>query len=123
MTNLELLLTEPPYSLPRAEKHRLLVGELALLTEFHRQHCEPFSRITRTAVAGRAIGLTDIPMVPARLFKSIKLQSIADADVRKVLTSSGTTSQMPSRVAVDVATSSLQVRGLASIMKSFIGPQ
>jgi hypothetical protein len=61
--------------------------------------------------------------LPIRLFKTLKLQSIADSEVVKFLTSSGTTSHLVSRIAVDKETSLLQTKALASIITSFIGPK
>jgi hypothetical protein len=67
--------------------------------------------------------LHDIPFLPVRLFKSLKLQSVPDGEVFKVLTSSGTTSQQVSRIILDGPTSMLQTKALASIITSFIGPK
>jgi hypothetical protein len=51
----------------------------------------------------------------------LKLQSIPDSAVMRTLTSSGTTSQQVSRIAIDASTSQIQTRGLGAIVTSFIG--
>jgi phenylacetate-coenzyme A ligase PaaK-like adenylate-forming protein len=58
-----------------------------------------------------------------RLFKTLNLQSVGPDEVFKVLTSSGTTSQVPSRIVLDRETAQLQTKVLVSIMTSFLGKQ
>lgn len=126
LTVIERLLTAPQYSLGSVEKSALLLEELRGLTTLHRGVCQPYRRILDATGSGEAqtIGtLKDIPFLPVRLFKTLKLQSVLDNEVLKVLTSSGTTSQQVSRIAVDRETSMLQTKALASIVTSFIGPK
>ena len=120
----ERLLATPQYSLRQADKSALLLEELRGLTESHLGRCRPYRQIVEGIGVGGLPGtLHEIPFVPARLFKSLKLQSVPDDEVLKVLTSSGTTSQAVSRIVLDRATSMLQTRALASIITSFIGPK
>jgi hypothetical protein len=123
---IEQLLSASPYSLSQAAKLPLLLEELRSLTARHRQDCEPYRRILDglgRGDASAASSLAEIPFLPVRLFKTLKLQSVPDRDVLKVLTSSGTTSQQVSRISLDRPTSMLQTRALASIVTSFIGPK
>ena len=46
--SLEALLAAPVYGLPQTEKSALLMARLNALSEWHRQHCPAFSRITRS---------------------------------------------------------------------------
>jgi len=126
MSIVEQLMAEPQYSLTQAEKHPLLVEELALLNAHHCSGCDPYRRLFDTLQHVGSLseqGIASIPFLPVRLFKGMKLQSIDDEMVYKVLTSSGTSMQEPSRIAVDRETSLLQTRGLASIITSFLGPR
>lgn len=118
------LLTAPQYGLSEIDKTPLLLEELTALIANHRRDCETYRRILdgagRTQTSAFAV-LADLPFMPVRLFKTLKLQSVKDTDVLKVLTSSGTTSQQVSRIAVDRTTSLLQTKALGSIITSFIG--
>lgn len=121
----ERLFTAPQYGLSGSEKIPLLLEELTALTANHRRDCDTYRRILEGLGQNKTSttsALSDLPFLPVRLFKTLKLQSAKDTDVLKVLTSSGTTSQQVSRIAVDRTTSLLQTRALASIITSFIGP-
>src|SRR3954467_284427 len=104
----EGLLAAPQYSLAQAEKSALLGDELRALTEFHREHCAPYRQIVDGLPKPAGSGLEQIPFIPVRLFKTLKLQSVGDSEVLKVLTSSGTTSQQVSKIVIDKGTSVLQ---------------
>ena len=120
------LFAVPPYSLPQREKSARLLEELLRLTEHHRRSCELYRRMldaSQTSRPAEVKSLADLPFLPVRLFKELELQSVPATEVLKTLTSSGTTSQRVSRIAVDRETSQLQTRALAEIVKSFIGPQ
>jgi hypothetical protein len=124
-TIIEELLTAPQYSMGYSEKSALLLEELHSLSVVHRRDCETYRRVLDglgSIEPSVYSSLAEVPFLPVRLFKTLKLQSISDLDVLKVLTSSGTTSQQVSRIAVDRRTSLLQTRALASIITSFIGP-
>ncbi len=119
------LLHAPPYALPQAEKERILLGELKKLTEHHRQHCNEYARLDdllfphSTAPAK----LADLPYLPVGLFKERLLSSVPPEQVFKILQSSGTTGQTPSRITLDRDTALLQTRALSRIMTSVLGPE
>ncbi len=121
MTARDDLLASPPFALAAAEKSRLLGAALAELTEHHAANCEPYARILAGAGRDRAVGVNDTPFLPVRLFKELDLKSIPDEAVFKTITSSGTTGQVPSRIALDTPTAQAQARALAAITTSFIG--
>ena len=64
-----------------------------------------------------------MPYLPVSLFKWIELKSVPDEDVFKVMTSSGTTGQVPSRIYLDVETARAQTRALSSIVTHYTGPE
>jgi hypothetical protein len=136
-----------PYALTQAEKERYLQAQLWQLHCHHWQHCAAYaalvdaqwpalgkaaaqacadhSQISATDTAlypprGSDLRLQDLPFVAVRLFKQLKLQSIADADVFKVLQSSGTMGP-PSRIVLDSAAAALQSRVLVNIMQHWLG--
>ena len=67
--------------------------------------------------------LAAIPYLPVALFKWLELRSVPNDEVFKVLTSSGTTSQVPSRIYLDLDTAQLQTRALSSIVTHYLGPR
>jgi hypothetical protein len=65
--------------------------------------------------------LEDLPFIPVSVFKNHALKSIPDHEVYKILTSSGTTGDVPSRVFLDNKTANLQSLAMSRIMSHVIG--
>lgn len=124
MTEVEQLISSEQYSISHLEKEKILIKSLRELTSYHYERSVAYRRIIDNINEnglknyGR---IADIPYLPVRLFKNIKLQSVSDENILKVLTSSGTSGQSVSRIALDKETSILQVKALASIVTSFLG--
>jgi hypothetical protein len=118
------LLREPPYSLPQAEKERVLLSELTELSTHHRQRCGEYARLVKLIFphSREPSNLADLPYLPAGLFKERLLSSVPPEKVFKVLQSSGTTGQTPSRITLDCDTALRQTRALSRIMTSVLGP-
>ncbi len=114
----------PPYGLAQREKERLLTEELASLTAHHRAACPAYDRVL-AALGHRAAPerLEDVPFLPVSLFKSHKLASVPDAEIVKILTSSGTSGQSVSRIFLDRETAQRQAQALAVIMAAWLGPE
>lgn len=111
------------FSLPQPEKERRLLPELVELTARHRAACPPYDRILRALGEppdARYESVAELPWLPVRMFKTHTLKSIPDAEVFKVLTSSGTTGE-PSRIYLDRAAASAQSSALARTMRSILG--
>lgn len=114
----------PPFALPAAQKHALLLEALNALTEWHVQRCLPYAHMrTRMFPAGAASCREELPWLPVRLFKTQDLVSAGSGEIIKTLTSSGTTGQAVSRIYLDRETSLRQTRALTTIMTSFLGKQ
>jgi phenylacetate-coenzyme A ligase PaaK-like adenylate-forming protein len=114
-----------PYRLAREDKQTALISALNELTAWHAQQCDPYRRMVQ-AMFGDLIAartLEELPYLPVRLFKSIDLRSVAEADVAKTLTSSGTTGQAVSKIYLDRETAVRQTRVLGAIVADFLGPQ
>lgn len=113
----------PVYGLSQAEKTERLRVELAELTRYHAAHCESYAQI----LAARGYGtagtppLAELPWLPVRLFKLYELASCEPGARFKVLTSSGTTGQSPSRIILDKTTATLQTTALVRIMQEYLG--
>ncbi len=124
MTPLEELFSLPQYSIGYEKKLPLLVSELNSLTGFHYLKCPQYKRILDNLGYSSnkpAKEIKAMPFLPVRLFKTQDLKSIDDSEVLKILTSSGTTGQQVSRIALNKETSLLQMKALAAIITSYIG--
>jgi hypothetical protein len=67
--------------------------------------------------------IADLPYLPVGAFKANPpLALIGADDVKRILTSSATTGQVPSRVVLDAATARRMAKGVITIVRDFIGP-
>jgi hypothetical protein len=111
------------FSIPQVEKENLLTQELNLLTEWHRERSGEYSRMLSANEPPPGGGLAAVPFVPVNIFKKHLLSSIPEADMFKVMTSSGTTGQAVSRIVLDHATASRQSMALTKIMTHVLGSE
>jgi len=102
-----------------------LLDELAELTDWHARHCPEYERILNVLYPNRRPfqSVSDVPFLPVRLFKMLRLASVPMDDIVKTLTSSGTSSQTPSRIFLDRPTARAQSKALIAIVKAYLGPK
>jgi hypothetical protein len=115
----------PQFSLNRNVKNESL---LKVLNDLHRLHYEKSTDYHKITVKlfhdiQEIQSLSDLPFVPVSLFKNRTLKSIPEEKVYKVLTSSGTTGTIPSRIYLDTETARLQTLALSKIITHVIGNQ
>lgn len=111
-----------PFGLRAPEKAAMLLSKLNELTDWHTTKCSPYANMRqRLFTSGLASVREELPFLPVRLFKTLKLASVPDSEIVKTLTSSGTTGQAVSRIFLDRETSVRQTRVLTAIMASFLG--
>lgn len=117
------LLALPPYGVAAPEKHATLTRALNALTALHAASCPAYARALPIMhpEGAEAARLDDVPYLPVTVFKTHALRSIPESEIFKVLTSSGTTGQVPSRIFLDRATAARQTRALAVIMTHLLG--
>lgn len=117
--------TAGAFSVAATEKRGRLLAELNRLTAWQTEHCPAYRQILAALgwTAAPAENLAGVPFLPAQLFKRALLRSVPESEVLRVLRSSGTTGQAPSRIALDRATAELQARALGHIMHEFLGPR
>jgi hypothetical protein len=113
------------FTLRQSEREARLLPQLVELTEYHRARSFEYARVL--AAIGHDPGrtystLAGLPWLPVRLFKNHALKSIEEAEVFKVLTSSGTTGGV-SRIFLDKEAAALQQRMLAATLQAVIGPK
>lgn len=118
----EALFSQPPFSLETPVRHARLAPLLGALTEYHRRRCLPYARmLTGLGCHAAEPSLSEIPFLPVGLFKRLDLSSVPEEEVRRTLTSSGTTGRPVARIALDGETARLQQRALIAIVSDFIG--
>ena len=123
MVDYDAILSIPPYSLEKEEKHGFLTHQLSILTQHHYLHCEKYQKIIDALQfdINSIKSYIDIPFLPVRAFKEFDLMSIPREDVAKTMTSSGTTGQQVSKIYLDKETSANQTKTLIKIVSSYIG--
>lgn len=120
---LEELLKISPFSLPQEKKEMVLLAQLNQLTQLHRDNSSDYAKILEVFHNGKIdfSKIEDIPHIPVTLFKMRTMRSISENEIFKTLTSSGTTSNQPSRIYLDRTTAHNQVTALAAIMTALLG--
>jgi hypothetical protein len=122
---IDRILSIPPYSQPPEEKEanllELLKEELEHACSRHRGY---ENYIRHWPVEYRSAGqVADLPYLPVGILKADPpLSLVGPEEVKKILTSSATTSQVPSRVVLDAPTSRRMTKGVVNIVRDFIGP-
>jgi Acyl-protein synthetase, LuxE len=121
---IDRILAVPPYSMAPAEKQSVLVD--VLREELNRGgqiHAGYKNYIDQWPVDYRSTNrVSELPYLPVGILKADPpLSFISSAEIKRTLTSSATTSQMPSRVVLDAPTSKRMTKGVVSIVRDFIG--
>jgi len=120
------------FSLSQTAKEDVLIPLLSLLHNLHLEKNPQYRKLSKNLFSRKTIQsensagllqLSDLPFLPVSLFKSHLLQSIPQEDVFKILTSSGTTGQVPSRIVLDRETAQLQTRVLSHIFTEILGEE
>ena len=121
---IDRLLATPPYSVPPEEKQSSLLALFREELELGgRRHAGYRSYIEHWPTHYRSAGrVADLPYIPVGVLKANPPLSFIDpSEVKRTLTSSATTSQMPSRVVLDAPTSRRMTKGVVSIVRDYIG--
>jgi len=124
MMAIDELLSLPAFGADPTARQAVFERAMVEALEHHRDHCEPFRTFleVRRMQPGTWNGsLEALPFLPAKLFKRLRLQSVPDDAVKRVLSSSATSSQVPSTVVIDRLTSNRQRRCLARELASLFG--
>ncbi|MBT4431704.1 MAG: hypothetical protein HOC91_14440 [Nitrospinaceae bacterium] len=118
------LLSRPPFSLNGTEKQKYLSGAVTESIAHHYENCPPYRKwMNKQGFAPSTAfdDLSEIPYLPAALFKHMDLVVGEQDDIVKILASSGVSSQIPSRVPIDNVTRTRQMKALTSVMSDFFG--
>ena len=111
------------FSLDTHSKNNLFLKEMIKLSNVHLINCKEYKNLIKSYKVDldNIKTIDEIPFLSVRLFKKFLLRSIKENDVFKVLESSGTTGQLPSRIFLDKHTAKNQSAALIKILQSFIG--
>jgi len=107
------------------ERHDRLLALLKAEIEFACQHSSQFENYVRhwPVRIEDAHGISELPYLPVSVFKADPpLSLVPPSEIKRVLTSSSTGGQVPSRVALDAATARRMTKGVTAIIRDFIGP-
>jgi hypothetical protein len=121
---IESLLTEPPYL---AEPKPRQCALLDLLKKELAYACQQNPRFRNyvdhwPADFRSAKQISDLPYLPVGVFKSNPPLALVGTDeVKRTLSSSATTGQVPSRIVLDSATARRMSKGVITIARDFIG--
>ncbi|MBN2578675.1 MAG: hypothetical protein JXB10_06755 [Pirellulales bacterium] len=118
------LLQLPPYGLSREEKEAALAPAVREELTYHYEHCTAYRRWCEKQQFDPRSGVTDlaaVPFLPVNVFKRLSLSSVPEDQIVRVVTSSATSSQIPSRVTLDQTTRTRQVRALAALLTYLLG--
>lgn len=121
---IDRLLSMPPYGQSPEEKHgsllEILKGELDYACKRHagyKNYIAHWPSDYRTAAR-----VADLPFLPVGMLKADPPLSFVDrSEIKRTITSSATTSQVPSRVVLDSPTARRMTKGIISIVRDFIG--
>ncbi len=113
----------PQFSLEKKMKNTLVMDLMKKLHQHHLLNSAEYQKISEQIfpLANNTDRLEDMPFLPVSLFKTHTLKSIKEDSIFKVLTSSGTTGQVPSRIYLDKETANLQTLALSKIMSHALG--
>jgi hypothetical protein len=121
---IESLLMEQPYASDPQQGRCVL---LELLKKELGYACEQNSRFRNYVEHWptdfrNAKEISDLPFLPVGVFKSDPPLALVEAtEVKRTLTSSATTGQVPSRIVLDAATARRMSKGVITIARDFIG--
>lgn len=119
MSKIDELLARKPFE----QDSGLFMEAMKESIHFHYENCGMYRKFCdkRGFRPEGRFGIEDIPFFPVSLFKTLRLVSVPEDEIVKDVSSSSTSSGIPSRIYLDSVTSKRQVRALNSIMSSFIG--
>lgn len=122
--SLDDLMKIQPYSLNKVKKSEILTNVLSQLTIHHYEHCPQYQRI----IDGYGFDpyktishYNELPMIPVRLFKELSLKSVAEEELAKKMTSSGSSGQKVSQLYLDRKTALAQQNVGIKITSGFLG--
>jgi Acyl-protein synthetase, LuxE len=122
--SIDALLAAQPYALPPGERQRLLLDALKLELSYACERNLQYRNYVRHWPIDfrEAERISDLPYLPVAVFKANPPLALVEAsEIKRTLSSSSTTGQVPSRVVLDSATSRRMTKGVIRIIRDFVG--
>ncbi len=113
------LLNLPAYGVPPEAKMAALLAAVRVSLSHHDAHCPPYARWLRHQgfdLSRPLKFLADVPFLPVGIFKRMFLASVPETEIVRVLASSGSSGQTPSRIPLDQITRNRQMKALGTIL-------
>ncbi|MDC3355041.1 hypothetical protein OAV82_00340 [Candidatus Pelagibacter sp.] len=122
MINLKNFLDHKTHIDSLSLKKKFALNQLKQLTEHHYNRCKEYKKIlvSENYSFKKIQKIEDLPFLPTDLFKRYSLKSVPEKKIYKILNSSGTSGQLPSKIYLDKETSNLQSKVLVKIVNSII---
>ena len=121
---LDELMKIKPYSLNKESKSEILTQMLSELTVHHYENCRQYRNILDGLgfnPYARISHYSELPMLPVRLFKEMPLKSVAEENLAKSMSSSGSSGQKVSKLYLDRQTALAQQNVGVKITAGFLG--
>lgn len=118
------LLDAPPYALHPRERAAALLPIFKQEIEYACDRNAQFRNYVRhwPVAVKNAASIADLPYLPVSAFKANPpLSLVASSEIKRTLTSSSTSGQVPSRVVLDAVTARRMTKGVTTIIRDFIG--
>ncbi|HUC28982.1 MAG TPA: hypothetical protein VMR80_05335 [Candidatus Acidoferrum sp.] len=122
--SISALLDTPPYATSPAQRHGALLALFKQELEYACERSPQFANYIKhwPVSPANAATIADLPYLPVSVFKANPpLSLVPTADIKRTLTSSSTSGQVPSRVVLDAATSRRMTKGVIAIIRDFVG--
>ena len=119
------LLTNEPYSFDNENKNNFFLEAMKLVVDHHIQNCLPYAKYCKRKafVSSSFADIASIPYLTTNLFKKRLILSVPQKQVHRTISSSATSSGIPSIIGVDAETSRRQTKSLISILSDRIGKE
>ena len=120
---IENLLRQNPYSLNKQKKKLFFSKQLQLLNKHHFKNSANYRNIIKKMDINidKEKILENMPFIPARIFKSHDFLSTSKKKIVKILKSSGTSANKPSKIYLDKFNANNQFKVLQHIVSAKIG--
>lgn len=121
-TKISRLLKLKPFQVMQEEKNQIFDNAMQEAIIHHYNNSTEFRKICENQKFDfhKKYQLEQIPYFPVSIFKKFELKSIPKENIFKIIFSSATTSNTPSKIFLDRITSERQTKALVSIMSDFL---
>jgi hypothetical protein len=113
----------PPAALDAIWKRAHFADAMNALTRHHQRQCLPYRNLLATLgfQPGDGVDPSILPFLGAGIFRDTAMVSVPIGDVRRTLTSSGTTGRPLAQIHLDLTTSARQMLALNLVVTAFTG--